>query len=739
MADPEKKSNDQTDTAAASDTAPAPANTLTEKLALGPTPTLAPAVSPLAPANTNVPAAGGALAQLYGTPPKPTLAPVVSLGPKTPVAAPAPLPKNENEDEDEDPVAKELRENRKAMQVQIDKRREERDKEIKSAQEKMDQITKAYLAKDQALDLKEGRLGQRPTYKQIPVPEPKNTSLEQQWGSAAMVFAMLGSMMTRNHTVTALNAATAAMKGFQEGDKAATDTAMKQWEAATQNMKLAYESEAKVYDDIMASIRDARKNNKDVTTEQINEAKNLITTAATSFKDDVLVLAKEQGGLEKVEQILLSRALGMEKMDKLRDQRLARNEVNKLLADPDFQKKPKEEQLAALAATKEEKSVAEYEKYLSSKRAADKEKDEKLSALEKDPKYTNATPGEQLHMRAAVGDTKARDEISKMLAKQEQVRAAVSNPTTETQRNNDLAIASYMQEPPKQPASGNAAAKAAYEAQMERIRKINDQYNPKDYTLFAKAKENWTVASGQGAKNIAAMNTSAQHLSEFKQLLDALDTGDVGLFNRVRNNISSIIGFPNREVNDINAARRLVADEIVKSVMNSSGALADRDEMAALLNGNLPITQLKDNVTILQTLQGGRLNAMQKLFESGTGLQGQAAKDAFNKRLSPEVLAAYGPYLGLNRDQIAAARRAADVENRERLKAMGVAGTGGDKGAANQPKAPDRPANVPEQTKAHTDVDGGVFWYDPTTQQSYDDQGKVIEWDMATGKRVKKQ
>ena len=330
-----------------------------------------------------------------------------------------------------------------------------------------------------------------------------------------------------------------------------------------------------------------------------------------------------------------------------------------------------------MAATGEEKSVAAYDKYLASKQVADKERTEKLAELEKDPTYTSATPGDQLRKRAALGDKKAQEELSKMLAKQEQVRAAISTPTTETQRNNDLAIANYMQEPPKQPVSGNPAVKAAYEAQMERVRKLNPDYNPTDYKLFAKAKENWTVASGQGAKNIAAMNTSAQHLSEFKQLLDAVDTGDVALFNRVRNGISAAVGFPNREVNDINAARRLVADEIVKSVMNSAGALADRDEMAALLNGNLPITQLKDNVTILQTLQGGRLNAMQKLYETGTGLQGQAAKDAFNNRLTPDVLAAYGPYLGLNRDQIAASRRTADAESRERLKSMGVAGSGG--------------------------------------------------------------
>jgi hypothetical protein len=343
MADPEKKSDDQTETAAAP--TPAPANTLTARLALGPTPTLAPAVSPLAPANTNVPPNAGALAQLYGASAKPAPAPAPALGPG-PAPAPAPAPAEEVEPpSDMQVIAQEMRASRKRMEDEINDRRKERDKTIKDAQDRMDQISKSYLAKDQTLDLKEGRMGERPKYKPLPVPEPKKTSLAEQWGSAAMIFAMLGSFMTRNHTVTALNAATAAMKGFQEGDKDATATAMKQWEASTTNMKMAYESEAKVYDDIMAGIRDARKNNKEVTKEQMDEAKALMTTAATAFKDDALLMAKNEGGLERMEMLNLTRQLTMERLEDSKEKANERREkaaAAKKIADakntPEFKK-----------------------------------------------------------------------------------------------------------------------------------------------------------------------------------------------------------------------------------------------------------------------------------------------------------------------------------------------------------------------------------------------------------------
>jgi hypothetical protein len=151
--------------------------------------------------------------------------PLLRLVLRRPLPAPAPTPAAEGEPpSDMQVIAQEMRANRKKMEEEIERRRTERDKSIKEAQTRMDEIRKSDLAKNQELDIKEGRLGQRPQYKPLPVPEPKKTDLVQQWGLAAMIFAMLGSFMTRNHTVTALNAATAAMKGFQESDKDATAT-----------------------------------------------------------------------------------------------------------------------------------------------------------------------------------------------------------------------------------------------------------------------------------------------------------------------------------------------------------------------------------------------------------------------------------------------------------------------------------------------------------------------------------
>jgi hypothetical protein len=648
----EKKPDAQTDVKDRNEGAPT--GSLTSKLALGPTPTLAPAVSPLAPPPAS--AVPPAVTTSVAPPPAKTAAPEFTV---------ADAYKTYEDKKQKDEAE------RIERQIKDDAQREKLRKEQEG-------VTRSVLTASEIAELKRGKLPM-PKTKDIPYKEPEKTSLAQQWGSGAMIIAMLASGLTRNRAVTALDAATAAMKGFQEGDKAKAEDAYKQWKVANENMLKTFNSELNVYKEIMREIDSEEKLKTMRGTAREKEIDAELKAIDAAYNNFAAKQISEEKGLEgRYYHLIMMQKTAAQTEKQTAELEAAKRHLD-LISDPNFKKNflTREQQLFAEFQTGHPPAVARYNAYLASKQVADEERTEKLSELEKDTKYINATPGEQLHMRAALGEKKAQDEISKMLAKQEQVRAALFNPTTETQRNNDLAIANYMQEPPKQPASGNASAKAAYEMQMERVRKLNSAYNPTDYRLYAKAKENWTVASGQGAKNISAMNTSAQHLSEFKQLLDAVDTGDVGIFNRVRNGISAVIGFPNREVNDINAARRLVADEIVKSVMNSAGALADRDEMAALLDGNLPITKLKDNVAILQTLQGGRLNAMQKLFETGTGLQGQEAKDAFNKRLTSEVLASYGPYLGLNRDQVTESRRAADVESRERLKSMGVSGSDG--------------------------------------------------------------
>ena len=714
----EKKPDAQTDVKDRDEGAPT--GSLTSKLALGPTPTLAPAVSPLAPPPAS--AAPPAVTTSVAPPPAKTNVPEFTVG-----DAYKAYEDKKQKDEAE----------RIERQTKDDAQREKLRKEQEG-------VTQSVLTASEIAELKRGKLPM-PKTKDIPYKEPEKTSLAQQWGSGAMIIAMLASGLTRNRAMTALDAATGAMKGFQEGDKAKAEDAYKQWKVANENMLKTFNSELNVYKEIMREIDSEEKLKTMRGTAREKEIDAQLKAIDAAYNNFVGKQISEEKGLEGRWYHLLT----MQKTAAQTESKTAELEADikysRLIQSPEYAAlETTEEKLLAGAQTGSPKAVRQYEAYIASKQAAEARQKEKLDEVVKSALYKNATPEEKLDMRAAAGDKKANDEVDKMLAKEVQLHKTLNpkDEQAEAQHDSDLAIANYMQPPPKEPRSGSPTALAVYEARMKRIRALNPEFNPSKYDTYTKSDLHWTDPNGQGAKNILSMNTSAQHLAEFKTLLDALETGDIGLFNRVRKGISAAVGFPQIEITNISAAQRLVADEIVRSVMNSAGALADRDEMAKLLDGTQPISVLKSNVNVLQTLQGGRLSAMQKLYENGTGQKGQAAKDAFNSRLNEEVLASYGHYLGLKEDQIKEAQEKAKVKQAETLRLMGVGQAGAPPPPPPPPpptsQLPQRPANIASTTQVHKDVEGNFFWFDPATKKSYDTQGKPIEFDMTTGKRVQK-
>ena len=712
----EKKPDAQTDVKDRDEGAPT--GSLTSKLALGPTPTLAPAVSPLAP------------------PPASAAPPAVTTS-----VAPPPAKTNVPEFTVED-AYKAYEDKKQKDEAERIERQTKDDEQREKLRKEQEGVTRSVLTASEIAELKRGKLPM-PKTKEIPYKEPEKTSLAQQWGSGAMIIAMLASGLTRNRAMTALDAATAAMKGFQEGDKAKAEDAYKQWKVANENMLKTFNSELDVYKEIMREIDSEEKLKTMRGTAREKEIDAQLKAIDAAYNNFVGKQISEEKGLEGRYYHLITMQNTAAKTEKQAAELEAETKYSRLIQSPEYAALPTTEaKLLAGAQTGSLEARRKYEAYIASKQAAEAQQKEKLDEVVKSDAYKNATPEEKLDMRAAAGDKKANEELTKMLAKEVQIHKAIVGGDVEAQRDNDLAIANYMQPPPKEPRSGNPASLAVYEARMKRIRDLNPSYNPSQYDIYSKSNLHWTDPNGQGAKNILSMNTSAQHLAEFKTLLDALETGDIGLFNRVRKSISAAVGFPQIEITDISAAQRLVADEIVRSVMNSAGALADRDELAKLLDGTQPISVLKSNVNVLQTLQGGRLSAMQKLYENGTGQKGQAAKDAFNSRLNEEVLASYGPYLGLKEDQIKEAREKAKVKQAETLRLMGVGQAGAPPPPPSPPpptsQLPQRPANIASTTQVHKDVEGNFFWFDPATKKSYDTQGKPIEFDMTTGKRVQK-
>lgn len=112
--------------------------------------------------------------------------------------------------------------------AQQPKRLEELNKDVSDTDKQVSDINK-----------KEGAM-KMPELQPVPQPTVQPTDPAKIWGSAAMLFAGLGGLMTRRPIVTAMNAATKVFDAYRQGDQEAAKVAFDSWKAANENaMKIA--------------------------------------------------------------------------------------------------------------------------------------------------------------------------------------------------------------------------------------------------------------------------------------------------------------------------------------------------------------------------------------------------------------------------------------------------------------------------------------------------------------------
>ncbi len=124
-----------------------------------------------------------------------------------------------------------------------------------------------------------------------PPPVAQSTDPLHQWGSIAMIVAGLGSLLTRSHATTALNAAAGVMKGFHQNDLEAANTAFQEWKVANENTTKMANYELQAYKAMMAD----KKLGLDAIRTQAEAMKDYATIEHLKVSDDPEILfAKKQ-------------------------------------------------------------------------------------------------------------------------------------------------------------------------------------------------------------------------------------------------------------------------------------------------------------------------------------------------------------------------------------------------------------------------------------------------------------
>jgi len=140
---------------------------------------------------------------------------------------------------------------------------------------------------------------------------------------------------------------------------------------------------------------------------------------------------------------------------------------------------------------------------------------------------------------------------------------------------------------------------------------------------------------GPEARQIKSFSVGIDHLNTLSDLADALNNGDVKLINSASNAVATQLGKPN--ANNFEAAKQIVADEIIKAVVGAGGGEGDRQAAQATISAANSPEQLKGVIDTYKKLMGGQLEGMKQQYETGTG------RTDFYDRLAPGARAVFNP------------------------------------------------------------------------------------------------
>lgn len=182
------------------------------------------------------------------------------------------------------------------------------------------------------------------------------------------------------------------------------------------------------------------------------------------------------------------------------------------------------------------------------------------------------------------------------------------------------------------PLSNWALQKPEGQAIMSRVMQINPTYSAMDFkTQQATLQE---FEKGKAANQVRSFNVGLAHLDTLQAAADAMNNKDTQLFNKAANIFKTQTGSP--VVNNFNAVKEVVGNEIVKAIVGTGGGVGDREKAQKTVDAANSPAQLSGVIGQYKELMKGQLGGLKQQYEQGTG-----RKD-FNRFLSQEALAVFG-------------------------------------------------------------------------------------------------
>lgn len=150
-----------------------------------------------------------------------------------------------------------------------------------------------------------------------------------------------------------------------------------------------------------------------------------------------------------------------------------------------------------------------------------------------------------------------------------------------------------------------------------------------------KVKTVLDFGAGVDGKKVRSFDVALAHLDTLERLIKEMHNTDSPAFNRIANVFKTQFGYP--APTSVDAAGRIVGDEVVNAVVAARGALGDREEVQKTLDKNLANGQLigpGGTIPTYKELMAGQIAGMQRQFVANTKL----GEDVFQKKLAPATV-----------------------------------------------------------------------------------------------------
>lgn len=178
------------------------------------------------------------------------------------------------------------------------------------------------------------------------------------------------------------------------------------------------------------------------------------------------------------------------------------------------------------------------------------------------------------------------------------------------------------------PPTGYALRNPKILQMMERVAQKYPEYDATEYAGKTRAMRDFTT--GKQGDSIRSFAVASDHLTQLGGLVDALENKDIPLVNKYGNIIAQQTG--SVAPTNFDAAKGIVAKEVLKSIVAGGGGVDERQELAHLLDNAKTGPQLKGVINTYLHLMEAQREGLTRQYEISTGRKDAKTRFDYSKK-----------------------------------------------------------------------------------------------------------